>query len=163
LTARYVSRFVNSLVDRFAPAAVYVVDVHGSIAHRGAIQDGLRASGCARWAFRWLHEPLAEFGSNRGDTHAGGVETALVYHLNAALVDPYWWPARTDELAAAQMTTADAIELSRDLSRFITRVETEQLNGIVGDVRQATQLDAAGLMNRMLHVAREDIAGLLAR
>lgn len=162
LTAQYMSRFVNALLAWLSPAAVYVVDVHGSVGHRNAIQEGLQRSNCARWAFRWLHEPLAEFGSNRGDTHAGGVETALVHAINPALVDARWWPARTDDLAAGQMTTADAIELSRDLRRFIARVESQPLNGIVGEVRHAAHLDASELMNRMLAVAREDIARLLS-
>ena len=43
------------------PMAVYVVDVHGSITHRQAIIDGLQRSECDCRAFRWLHEPLAEF------------------------------------------------------------------------------------------------------
>jgi creatinine amidohydrolase len=161
LAARYMCGFVNALVDWFSPAALYVADVHGSLGHRDSIQEGLRRSQCARWAFRWLHEPLAEFAGNRGDAHAGGVETTLVQHINARLVDPRWWPARVDELVAAQMTTRDAIALSSDLPCFIARVESEDLNGIVGDVRNAFQRDAPELMNRMLDIARQDVNRLL--
>jgi creatinine amidohydrolase len=162
LTARYMTGFVDALVDSFSPAAIYVADVHGSLAHRNAIQDGLRRSRCDRWAFRWLHEPLAEFAGDRGDMHAGGVETLLVQLINSGLVDAHWWPARVDELAASQMNTSDAIPLSSDLPRFGERVESQQLNGIVGDVRNAFRLDARVLMDRMLEVARKDVAGLLS-
>jgi creatinine amidohydrolase len=161
LLTRYVTGFVNALLDWQAPAALYVVDVHGSLVHRDAVQEGLRRSRCRRWAFRWLHEPLAEFSGQRGDPHAGGVETALVAHIDPALVDAAWWPGRVDELASHEMTMTDAIELSADLRRFIERVETTGLNGIVGRVRNAFELDASDLMNRMLAVARDDVRGLL--
>jgi creatinine amidohydrolase/Fe(II)-dependent formamide hydrolase-like protein len=91
--------------------ALYVVDGHGSIIHRSAIQAGLAASHCPRWMFRWLHEPLVEFAGARGDQHAGGVETALVQRVSPDLVDPHWWPHRIDELAAGQMTMESAVEL----------------------------------------------------
>jgi creatinine amidohydrolase/Fe(II)-dependent formamide hydrolase-like protein len=159
LTARYMTGFANALLDWFSPAAMYVADVHGSLAHRTAIREGLRRSRCTRWAFRWLHEPLAEFGADRGDMHAGGVETSLVHHINAELVDAHEWPARIDELAAAQMKVSDAAQLSPDLPRFIERVESQHLNGIVGDVRN--RVDPRELMNRMLSVAREDVAALI--
>ena len=162
LTARYMTGFVNALVAWFSPAAMYIADVHGSLVHRNAIQEGLRRSRCARWAFRWLHEPLAEFGGDRGDMHAGGVETLLVAHINSGLVDAHWWPARIEELAATQMKTTDAVELSCELSRFAERVESRHLNGIVGDVRNAFRLDASLLMNRMIDVARKDVASLLS-
>jgi creatinine amidohydrolase/Fe(II)-dependent formamide hydrolase-like protein len=163
LAGRYMSGFVNALLDWFAPEALYVADVHGSLAHRTAMQDGLRRSRCPRWAFRWLHEPLAEFGSDRGDMHAGGVETALIHHINPGLVDSTWWPARIDELAAVQMTTRDAVALSSDLPKFIQRVESQRLNGIVGDVHNASTLDPRELMERMLAVARNDVARVVSR
>ena len=140
--------------------AIYVVDVHGSIIHRNAIQDGLRKSRCERWAFRWLHEPLVEFAGDRGDQHAGGVETVLVHHINNSLVDPGWWPHRIDEIAAGQMTMEEAVELSSDLAKFIERVESSSLNGIVGDVRNFYHVDAELMMRRMLNVARDDVKSL---
>jgi len=162
LAERYVCSFVNAVLDWLQPAAMYVADVHGSVGHRKAMQDGLGRSRATRWAFRWLHDPLVEFAGDRGDTHAGGVETTLVQHINPQLVDSNWWPARKKDLAAAQMKTADAIALSTDLSRFIVRVEAEHLNGIVGDVYNADRLDAAELMRRMLAIARKDVDGLLS-
>jgi creatinine amidohydrolase len=161
LTARYMTSFVNALLEVTSPEMLYVADVHGSLAHRNAIQDGLRKSRCSRWAFRWLHDPLAEFGADRGDMHAGGVETALIQHINPGLVDPRWWPGRIDDLAAAQMTTAAAIELSSDLPRFIRRVESQRLNGVVGDVHNAARLDARELMDRMTDIAQSDVNGLV--
>jgi creatinine amidohydrolase len=163
LTARYMTGFVNGLVDWLSPEMMYVADVHGSLVHRNAIQDGLRRSRCTRWAFRWLHEPLAEFGAERGDMHAGGVETSLIHHINPALVDERWWPARMDDLAAAQMSTHSAIKLSSDLSRFIAEVESHTLNGIVGDVRNAASLDARELMRRMVALASDDVNALMSR
>jgi creatinine amidohydrolase len=161
LTARYMTAFVNALVEWHAPAAVFVADVHGSLAHRTAIQDGLSESRCQRWAFRWLHDPLAEFGADRGDMHAGGVETVLVNHINPALVDARWWPARIDDLAAAQMKVSDAIELSRHLPRFIERVASKGYNGIVGELKNASQLDAELLIDRMRYVAHRDVTRLM--
>jgi creatinine amidohydrolase/Fe(II)-dependent formamide hydrolase-like protein len=160
LTARYMTGFVNALLEAMSPEMLYVADVHGSLAHRNAIQDGLRKSRCLRWAFRWLHEPIAKFGADRGDMHAGGVETALIQHINPGLVDARWWPGRIDDLAAAQMTTPAAIELSSDLPRFIQRVESQQLNGIVGDVHNAARLDARVLMDRMVNIATSDVEEL---
>jgi creatinine amidohydrolase len=160
LVTRYMCGFVNALIDWLSPVALYVVDVHGSLAHRAAIQEGLRRSRCSRWAFRWLHEPLVEFAGDRGDPHAGGVETALVAKINPALVDSHWWPGRIEALAADQMTMAEAVELSGDLRRFIARVESGTLNGIVGKVRNAFDLEADELMNRMLVVARQDVRAL---
>ena len=55
-----------------------------------------------------------------------------------------------------------AIELSRDLSKFIDAVENHPLNGIVGNIRNFFDLDAELLMNRMMDVAREDVAKLSA-
>ena len=162
LTARYMTGFVHALLDWLAPEALYVADVHGSLAHRNAIQDALRKSRCARWAFRWLHEPLAEFAGARGDMHAGGVETTLVHAVNPQLVDSRWWPAEIEALAAAQLNVGDAVELSTDVTRFVRRVESERLNGIVGDIRNR-RLDASEMMERMMNVGRQDIATLVAR
>jgi creatinine amidohydrolase len=162
LTAQYMTGFVNALIDWLAPEAVYVADVHGSLAHRNAIQEGLRNSRCARWAFRWVHEPLAEFAGARGDMHAGGVETTLVHAINPELVDGRWWPEGIEALAAAQMDVGDAVELSTDLPRFVTRVEAERLNGIVGDIRNR-RLDGTEMMERMMNIARRDIATLVSR
>lgn len=161
LVARYVTGFVNAVVEWMAPEFLYVVDVHGSPVHRGAIEEGLRRSRCARWAFRWLYEPLGAFTAERGDQHAGGVETALVEHISRDLVDPQWWPGRIDDLAAGQMEMARAAELSRDLSDFIAEVESQPLNGIVGNIRNYSAVDAGDLMNRMVHLAREDVQALI--
>jgi creatinine amidohydrolase/Fe(II)-dependent formamide hydrolase-like protein len=162
LVSRYMTGFVNAVMDWLSPESLYVADVHGSLVHRNAIQDGLRHSRCRRWVFRWLHEPLVEFAGGRGDAHAGGVETVLVEHIRSELVDSGWWPHRIDDLAAAQMPTAEAIELSSDLPQFIERVESRQLNGIVGRVHNAINLDARELMNRMLNIARTDVASLIS-
>lgn len=162
LLAEYVTGFANAVVDWLSPEALYVVDVHGSIVHRDAIQEGLAAGVCDRWAFRWLHEPLVEFAGDRGDQHAGGVETALVEHINPRLVDEAMWPSNVDGIAGGQMTLETAIELSGDLNVFIQTVETEsRYNGIVGDVRNAFAVDSAEMMGRMLSVARSDVAKLL--
>ncbi len=161
LLTRYVTGFVNAAIDWISPAAIYVVDVHGSIVHRTAIQNGLKQSRCTRHTFRWLHEPLVQFAGDRGDQHAGGVETSLVHHVNPALVDARWWPSRVDELADGQMTLADAIELSADLPSFFERVESGHLNGIVGNVKNFFHVDAAEMMGRMLDVARSDVSELL--
>jgi creatinine amidohydrolase/Fe(II)-dependent formamide hydrolase-like protein len=162
LVARYVERFVNALVEWMAPEAVYVVDVHGSHVHRAMIEQGLRASRCARWAFRWLYDSLLPFTADRGDQHAGGVETALVELIAPQLVDPAWWPGRVEDLAAGQMTLAQAVALSGDLSLFVREVEGGSFNGIVGDVRNYFHVNAAELLARMLTVARGDVQRLLA-
>ncbi len=161
LTARYVRGFANALVDWLAPEALYVVDVHGSLLHRNAIQEGLRTSRCRRWAFRWLHEPLVPFAGDRGDQHAGGVETALVEHIDPNLVDAALWPGRLTELATHQMTGQRAAELSNNLPRFIAEVEAHPFNGIIGDIHNYARVEAGVLMNRMLEVARQDVRGLL--
>jgi creatinine amidohydrolase/Fe(II)-dependent formamide hydrolase-like protein len=160
LTTRYVRGFANAIVDWLAPDAVYVVDVHGSLVHRNAIQEGLRTSRCRRWAFRWLHEPLVPFAGDRGDQHAGGVETALVEHIDRNLVDATLWPGRLSELAAHQMTVRQAAELSGSMPRFVAEVEAHPFNGIIGDIRNYSRLDPGLLMNRMLEVARQDVDGL---
>ena len=161
LVSEYVTGFANAIFDWLAPEALYVVDVHGSIVHRNAIQDGLKQCRCPRWSFRWLHEPLVEFAADRGDQHAGGVETALVHHISPALLDPRWWPDRVDDLAAKEMQLDLAVELTPDLPRFIECVESQSFNGIVGDIRNFFDLDAGLLMDRMLSVAREDVKQLL--
>ena len=161
LLERYVTGFVNALLDWAAPETLYVVDVHGSIVHRTAIQDGLAKSRAERYAFRWLHEPLVEFAGDRGDQHAGGVETALVAHISPKLVDGAWWPNRAGEIATLQMSMNEGIELSSNLPRFIERVETDNLNGIVGDIDNFFQVDADLMMSRMLEVAASDVRDLL--
>jgi len=165
LLTRYVTGFANAIQQWLQPRALYVVDVHGSIVHREAIQEGLRQSECQDFCFRWLHEPLVEFAGDRGDQHAGGVETVLVNHFNPALVDSQWWPARIDELMAGQMDLATALELSGDVADFIVHVEAAEqrgqaCNGIVGVIENARQLDATLLLQRMLDVAREDLQSL---
>lgn len=161
LLTRYVTNFANALLNWCSPTALYVVDVHGSLIHRTAIQAGLAASRCSRWAFRWLHEPLTEFAGNRGDQHAGGVETALVHRTNPNLVDPRWWPTRIDDLVAGQMTLQTALELAPHLDQFIARVEATPFNGIVGDVRNFFAVDADLMFHHMLAIARQDVEALL--
>ena len=161
LLTRYVTKYVDAHMSRLSPSAVYVVDVHGSLIHRNAIVEGITASRCHRWKFRWLYEPLVEFTSDRGDQHAGGVETALVQVINPGLVDSRWWPDRIDELAENQMTMAMAMELSRDLPHFISHVDSHPLNGIVGDVRNYFALDAVQMFQKMVEVARRDIVALM--
>ena len=162
LVTRYVTGFTNALLDWTQAKALYVVDVHGSIVHREAIQAGLQASRCDRWAFRWLHEPLVEFSGDRGDQHAGGVETALVELIGVELVDREWWPSRVDALADKQMTMSKAIELSAGLTTFVEHVKTHASNGIVGDIQNYFMVDPETMMNRMLDVVRSDVRSLLA-
>ena len=61
------------------------------------------------------------------------------------------------------MTASRATELSSDLGRFVQHVESQPLNGIVGDIRNFFTLDAPSLMTRMLEVARADVRGLMER
>lgn len=161
LLTRYVTKYIDALNAWLAPEAIYVVDVHGSIVHRTAIIEGIKQSRCQRWAFRWLHEPLVEFAGERGDQHAGGVETALVELIDSQLVDADWWPGRMEKIAAEQMGMQEAIDLSADLRQFVERVEVGNYNGIVGDVLNYNNLDAELMMQRMMDVAREDVAGLV--
>lgn len=161
LLTRYVTKYVDAILDRLEPRAVYVVDVHGSLIHRKAVEQGMMSSRCRRWAFRWLYEPLIEFTSDRGDQHAGGVETAMVHFINSGLVDSRWWPDRMEDLAAGQMAMSSAIELSKELSQFISHVHANPLNGIVGDVRNYFAVDAGEMFKRMVSMARKDIADLL--
>ncbi|MDA1050619.1 MAG: creatininase family protein [Planctomycetota bacterium] len=160
LLTRYVTGFANALQDWSQPEAMYVVDVHGSIVHRTAIVDGLKASSVERFAFRWLYDPIVEFAGDRGDQHAGGVETAMVELANPDLIDRRWWPARVDELQARQMDLETAIELTPDLTRFIEHVKSHSLNGIVGDVRNYYNVDAPTMLARMLEVTRADLKKL---
>jgi creatinine amidohydrolase/Fe(II)-dependent formamide hydrolase-like protein len=162
LVTRYVRRFIDAVVEWMSPRSLYLVDVHGSLAHRLAVQEGMRGSRGPRGVFRWLYEPLADVTSACGDQHAGGVETALVEHISRDLVDDRWWPGRRAELAAGQMTMTEAIELSGDQRRFIAQVEGHAYNGIIGRIDNYGALNASELMNRMRAVAREDVNGLLS-
>lgn len=162
LVSRYVTGYCNALMDWCQPESLYVVDVHGSITHRQAIVDGITASKADRWAFRWLHDPLAEFSSARGDQHAGGVETVLVEAISQDLVDSDWWPSRINDIAEHQMSFEKAVELTPHLKEFCEYVDRHQPNGVIGDIKNALQLDASDLMDRMLDVARQDIEQLLS-
>lgn len=162
LVTEYVARFAASVADWLNPQALYVVDVHGSITHRQAIVDGLKASGVSRWAFRWLHEPLAEFASERGDQHAGGVETALVEFVSDGLLDADWFPTRIDDIANREMSFAKAVELTPDLAAFTRFVDQHGLNGIVGGIGNYHSLDAELMFRRMVEMARADVDGLLS-
>ncbi|MDA1016279.1 MAG: creatininase family protein [Planctomycetota bacterium] len=163
LVTRYVRGFADAVQRIVAPQSMYVVDVHGSIVHREAIQAGLRQSSVTRYAFRWLHDPLVAFSGDRGDQHAGGVETALVEFISADLVDSRWWPKRVDELAEREMSLETAVGLHGDLPAFIAMVEERGLNGIVGGIRNYFDVDADLMMRRMLDIARSDVDSLLAR
>jgi creatinine amidohydrolase/Fe(II)-dependent formamide hydrolase-like protein len=162
LLTEYVCNFARAISQWTACDALYVVDVHGSIVHRTAIVDGLKQHGSVPFRFRWLHDSLVEFAGDRGDQHAGGVETVLVELINDQLLDERFWPDRMDELAAGQMDMQRAIDLSGNLADFIAAVEQSQstplpLNGIVGDIHNARQLDATAMMERMLAVAESDL------
>jgi creatinine amidohydrolase/Fe(II)-dependent formamide hydrolase-like protein len=162
LLREYVRRFVDAMIERLRPTAVYVAEVHGSILHRQAIVEGLRASRAEHWAFRWLYDPLGEYSTQRKDQHAGGVETALVERADPALVDTDWWPARIDELARHQMPFEAAVELSPNLPKFIAEARAQEWNGIVGDIQNYHRVDADQMFARMLEVARADVESLLA-
>ena len=162
LVTRYVTGFTNAVLEWARPESIYVVDVHGSIVHRRAIVAGLEASNADRWAFRWLHDSLVEFASERGDQHAGGVETALVERVSKDLLDPNWWPERIAEIEAGEMTLERAVELTANLDDFFRFAETGRPNGIVGKIRNYESLDADLMFERMLAVAREDVSRLLA-
>jgi creatinine amidohydrolase/Fe(II)-dependent formamide hydrolase-like protein len=161
LLIRYVTGFVNAVLDWAAPGAIYVVDVHGSPVHRQSIQHGLAASRAKKWTFRWLHEPLVEFAFERGDQHAGGLETAMIEQINPKLLDSRWWPDAIEQLAAGEMSVEQAIELSSDMPRFIYHAESTAWNGIVGRIRNYFALDGRLLMERVLDVARHDVQDLL--
>lgn len=166
LLTRYVTGFANAVLDWMRPKAIYVVDVHGSIVHRRAIVAGLEASRADRWAFRWLHDSLVEFASERGDQHAGGVETALVERVSPDLLDSEWWPDRIGEIEAGEMTLEKAVELTANLEEFFRFVEgnagSTLPNGIVGKIRNYETLDADLMFARMMDTARRDVSRLLA-
>jgi creatinine amidohydrolase/Fe(II)-dependent formamide hydrolase-like protein len=161
LLTEYVAGYVNAVTAWQKPDAVYVVDVHGSITHRQAIVDGLRQSEFSNWAFRWLHEPLAEFASERGDQHAGGVETILVERVDQRLLDNNWWPGREQDIAAGCITLEKAIELTPDLAAFERYAVDHGCNGIVGNIANYHTLDADSMFARMLQIAAADVDGLL--
>jgi len=158
----YVRNYANALLDWIHPESMFVVDVHGSLVHRTAIVSGLQDSAVATFQFRWLHDPLVRFAAERGDQHAGGVETALIELINPQLVDPAHWPQEIDGLAAGQMSFDTAVELTPDLAALTRYVEENSLNGIVGDICNYRRLDAAVLMSEMLDTARSDLQQLAA-
>lgn len=162
LLTEYVTGYCNALQDWQQPAAMYVVDVHGSITHRQAIVDGLKASRVQQWAFRWLHDPLPEYASSRGDQHAGGVETILVELINSELLDSHWWPERLEEIAAGQMSFTKAVELTPHLAEFCQYVNERHPNGVIGDIQNYKRLDGAVLFKKVLDLARSDVQRLLA-
>jgi creatinine amidohydrolase/Fe(II)-dependent formamide hydrolase-like protein len=162
LLTRYVMCYARALVDRHQAASLYVVDVHGSPVHRRAIEEGLAASGVGRWRFRWLHQPLVEFAADRGDQHAGGVETAVIEAVEPGLLDARWWPGRIDELAAGEMTLELALQLQSNLAHFIDYAESHPWNGIVGRIHNYRELDGPLMLERMIDVARQDVRELLA-
>jgi creatinine amidohydrolase/Fe(II)-dependent formamide hydrolase-like protein len=162
LLTEYVSGFAKAVIEWRQPASLYVVDVHGSIAHRQAIVDGLKQLDFARWTFRWLHEPLADVASERGDQHAGGVETALVELASPLLLDHAWWPDRRSELVAHQMSFEKAVELTGDLTAFRAYVDAQRFNGIIGDVSNYESLDAPSLRQRMVDRATVDLERLIS-
>ena len=161
LLTAYVANFTNAVLDWLQPDAIYVVDVHGSIVHRKAIIAGLHQSNAAKWAFRWLHDPLVEFASERGDQHAGGVETALVELAGSDLIDRRWFPDRIDDIEAGEMSLEQAVELTADLPGFVEYAETNPVNGIIGKIRNYETLNAAAMFDRMLTLARSDVESLL--
>lgn len=160
LLTRYVAGFMDALMRWRKPKAIYVVDVHGSPVHRAAIEAGMGASGCRRTAFRWLYEPLVGVSGNRGDQHAGGVETALIELIDPDMIDGDWWPDRLDELAHGETLLETAVELSNDLERFIGFVEENDVNGIVGKIANYRQVHASRMFDDMLAVARDDLERL---
>ena len=166
LLVQYVAGYTDAIMKWLQPAGIYVVDVHGSIVHREAIQEGLRISSCDNYRFRWLHEPLIQFAGERGDQHAGGVETALIELISPDLVDATLFPNGINRIKAGQMSMDEAIELSADLPAFVSRVEVSlqekhPLNGIVGDIENYEYLDAQEMMQRMWNVASDDLRHLI--
>jgi creatinine amidohydrolase/Fe(II)-dependent formamide hydrolase-like protein len=162
LLTRYVARYAQGLAARHPGAALYVVDVHGSPVHRQAIQDGLAASSVAHWRFRWLHQPLVEFAADRGDQHAGGVETAVIEAIDPGLLDACWWPGRIAELAAGEMSFEQALQLQGNLADFIGHAESHPWNGIVGRIHNYREVDGPMMLERLIDVARMDVRALLA-
>ncbi|MEC7567329.1 MAG: creatininase family protein [Planctomycetota bacterium] len=167
LLIQYVAGYADALMNWLHPTGLYVVDVHGSIVHRNAIEEGLRISSCEHYQFRWLHEPLIQFAGERGDQHAGGVETALIELISNNLVDREFFPDKTGDLVRGQMQLDDALELSADLSLFVKRVEDSfanktPFNGIVGDIGNYEFVDAREMLQRMWNVASGDVDALMA-
>ncbi len=160
LVTRYVAGFMNAVLEWCSPKAIYVVDVHGSIVHRNAIQAGMKKSRCEVSGFRWLHDPLVEFAGDRGDQHAGAMETANIERINPALVDSDWWPDKASELIEKQMSLDTAISLSADLNQFIAHVEANESNGIVGAIENYDSLNADVMFERMFAVAKADVEEL---
>jgi hypothetical protein len=113
-------------------------------------------SGVPRWKFRWLYEPLVEFASERGDQHAGGVETAVVEAIGSGLVDPQWWPRREADLAAGEMSFELALQLQTDMAKFIEYAESNPWNGIVGRIGNYHDVDGTLMLGRMVELARGD-------
>ncbi len=140
-----------------------MVDVHGSAQHRAAIAAALAASHVRRATFRWLHEPLKEWVWDAGDAHAGGAETAMIEHIRSDLVDPAWWPARSADLQRHQMPQAEAMELAKDLPRFIAVAESSSWNGIVGKIEICDRNRAGEMMSLAISTAVEDVRQLLER
>ena len=166
LLVQYVAGYTDAIMKWLQPKGIYVVDVHGSIVHRQAIEEGLRISACDNYRFRWLHEPLIQFAGERGDQHAGGVETALIELISPELVDKSLFPDKMLGIKAGQMNMDEAIELSENLPAFVERVEQSldtktPLNGIVGDIENYEYLDAQEMMQRMWNVASDDLKSLL--
>lgn len=162
LTSEYVQNYLNALAEWCNPKAFYVVDVHGSIVHRNAIQEGMKRSSSRPMSFRWLHEPLVAYAGDRGDQHAGGVETALVELFAPDLLDADWWPGRRSELAAQQMDMHAAVELSGDLDQFRKQVISQRLNGIVGDIDNCDRLNATEMLTEIMSVVQRDLDELRA-
>jgi creatinine amidohydrolase/Fe(II)-dependent formamide hydrolase-like protein len=162
LLSHYVARYAAALAAHYLPDALYVVDVHGSPVHRRAVEAGLAASGVPRWRFRWLHQPLVEFAADRGDQHAGGVETSVIEAIDPNLLDPRWWPARLAELATGEMTFDLALQLQNNLTDFVDYAEANPWNGIVGRILNYREVTGRLLMERMVEVARQDIRELAA-
>ena len=166
LLVQYVAGYTDAIMKWLQPKGIYVVDVHGSIVHRQAIEEGLRISACDHYRFRWLHEPLIQFAGERGDQHAGGVETALIELISPDLVDKSLFPDKMLGIKAGQMNMDEASELSDNLPAFVKRVEQSldtktPLNGIVGDIENYEYLDAQEMMQRMWNVASDDLKTLL--
>jgi creatinine amidohydrolase len=160
LLTQYVAGFIDALMRWWKPKGIYVVDVHGSPVHRAAIEAGIDSSGCRAAVFRWLYDPLAEVTADRGDQHAGGVETALIELLNPNLIDGHWWPDRIEELAQGEAPMDRIVELSNDLTRFIAFVEANDVNGIVGKIRNYHQVSATRMFDDMLAIAQRDLGKL---
>lgn len=160
LTRRYVAGYVDALLRAYQPRSLYAVCVHGSKLHHQAIREGLQDSQATSWVFRWLHEPLQAQAWDRGDAHAGSIETVLIEHLAPQLIDHHWWPAQQESLKAHQMSLTAAITATADLPGWIARPDPEW-NGIVGDLNNHASLNAASLMQQMVQTALGDVQMLM--